>query len=92
MPRKTPLDFDFRSRSHSGFNEAAARCRGKLPRGIRSPPYPRRFNEAAARCRGKRVRSRAPGGWSSRCFNEAAARCRGKRLVRVELGRGLGLQ
>ena len=37
----------------AGFNEAAARCRGK-----RSPPLRRRstgrcFNEAAARCRGK---------------------------------------
>ena len=37
------------------FNEAAARCRGKLaggaaPRGDRAC----RFNEAAARCRGKR--------------------------------------
>ena len=39
-----------------GFNEAAARCRGK--RGKFRPPRPcgRRFNEAAARCRGKRAR------------------------------------
>ena len=41
------------------FNEAAARCRGKLPRpGRASTPASGRFNEAAARCRGK-PRSRA---------------------------------
>ena len=41
-------------RRRPGFNEAAARCRGKP--GRRSAPSPAgcyRFNEAAARCRGK---------------------------------------
>ena len=37
----------------AGFNEAAARCRGKT-RGAGAPVHrPGRFNEAAARCRGK---------------------------------------
>ena len=35
------------------FNEAAARCRGKLPRSVPIHPAARGFNEAAARCRGK---------------------------------------
>ena len=42
-----------RKKTYLGFNEAAARCRGKLDH----QPFPlgphRRFNEAAARCRGK---------------------------------------
>ena len=36
-----------------GFNEAAARCRGKPPPPCRASTPARRFNEAAARCRGK---------------------------------------
>ena len=35
------------------FNEAAARCRGKLPPNPPNPPPNPSFNEAAARCRGK---------------------------------------
>ena len=35
------------------FNEAAARCRGKLPPPARRRRRPAGFNEAAARCRGK---------------------------------------
>ena len=61
----------------SGFNEAAARCRGK--RGRRRPVVAGEgsFNEAAARCRGKpRPASRRPACCPG--FNEAAARCRGK--------------
>ena len=37
-----------------GFNEAAARCRGKPTSTAGSRRWPRCFNEAAARCRGKR--------------------------------------
>ena len=38
----------------TGFNEAAARCRGKPPLPVRRGDGRRRgFNEAAARCRGK---------------------------------------
>ena len=61
-----------------GFNEAAARCRGKPPATTdRTDTRPSGFNEAAARCRGK------PRDWLTeeqalKCFNEAAARCRGK--------------
>ena len=41
-----------------GFNEAAARCRGKRFAACRTPRTRARFNEAAARCRGKhKVRS-----------------------------------
>ena len=36
-----------------GFNEAAARCRGKRDRRRRRAGRPPCFNEAAARCRGK---------------------------------------
>ena len=65
-------------RGDSGFNEAAARCRGKpaprpRPRGVSAAG----FNEAAARCRGKLAGSGCPGA-ARRGFNEAAARCRGK--------------
>ena len=52
MPRKTRIRPSSR-RSTAGFNEAAARCRGK--RADQGQPRPGRvgFNEAAARCRGK---------------------------------------
>ena len=66
-----------RKRSRTRFNEAAARCRGKLATDGSSRPPRCRFNEAAARCRGKPT----PGGRRSiphGRFNEAAARCRGK--------------
>ena len=53
MPRKTAI-WSKVSGAVSGFNEAAARCRGKrLPGGDGRPHGPDRFNEAAARCRGK---------------------------------------
>ena len=42
-----------------GFNEAAARCRGKRQEAAHhSPLQTERFNEAAARCRGKPARGR----------------------------------
>ena len=40
-------------RPPAGFNEAAARCRGKQSAWRPAAPRPARFNEAAARCRGK---------------------------------------
>ena len=57
MPRKTVTALDGRL-EELGFNEAAARCRGKPV-----PLHPggerwRCFNEAAARCRGKRPRGK----------------------------------
>ena len=60
-----------------GFNEAAARCRGKLNSPGGHAGDRTRFNEAAARCRGKRLRDGRRSGPLLR-FNEAAARCRGK--------------
>ena len=53
MPRKTrrePLDPRV---AMPGFNEAAARCRGKRLSVMFSCCVPACFNEAAARCRGK---------------------------------------
>ena len=54
MPRKTSGAVGSRITGHGGFNEAAARCRGKPPACERRErgggPG---FNEAAARCRGK---------------------------------------
>ena len=41
------------SRIGLSFNEAAARCRGKLGQQARSSGGSAGFNEAAARCRGK---------------------------------------
>ena len=43
-----------------GFNEAAARCRGKRWRTRARGRWSSRFNEAAARCRGKHVAVSAP--------------------------------
>ena len=56
MPRKTRVTRRL-PRRRQRFNEAAARCRGKL-QGTwgRLTLVGRRFNEAAARCRGKRIR------------------------------------
>ena len=39
--------------SKDSFNEAAARCRGKLHLAFSMPRPTMSFNEAAARCRGK---------------------------------------
>ena len=43
-------------RRRSGFNEAAARCRGKQNTSHHDPSSRTGFNEAAARCRGKHDR------------------------------------
>ena len=63
----------------AGFNEAAARCRGKRPRGRR-----RRDGRAVASMRPRpdaaengRIEEVTPPKLAG--FNEAAARCRGKR-------------
>ena len=83
MPRKTRTALPEILAPVQGFNEAAARCRGKRWTSGRSRGRCRSgFNEAAARCRGKRQPRRererhGPG------FNEAAARCRGKRMGEV---------
>ena len=53
MPRKTFGPQGLRG-AMSGFNEAAARCRGKpLAAFLSFTCPPPSFNEAAARCRGK---------------------------------------
>ena len=53
MPRKT-LDGGRPPATAVGFNEAAARCRGKRDAGGAEPrDQAAGFNEAAARCRGK---------------------------------------
>ena len=55
MPRKTETVWVGESGNLIGFNEAAARCRGKRRRAGRTRRWRCcRFNEAAARCRGKR--------------------------------------
>ena len=78
MPRKTGGGLQVRQPLRGRFNEAAARCRGKLSDAGRSGDRRGCFNEAAARCRGKREILPRVGRISHR-FNEAAARCRGKR-------------
>ena len=55
MPRKTTDLFSRPENLHHGFNEAAARCRGKPGAGPADGGGVRCFNEAAARCRGKRA-------------------------------------
>ena len=55
MPRKTLIYDDLAGFIINGFNEAAARCRGKLLEDITMGRALSRFNEAAARCRGKRA-------------------------------------
>ena len=77
MPRKTRSPPSPPART-PGFNEAAARCRGK-PGAVAGSGCGRtaRFNEAAARCRGKPRPAPRRSDSDSR-FNEAAARCRGK--------------
>ena len=80
MPRKTTFGLPGNRVAALGFNEAAARCRGKPPAGRGPQPGPPRFNEAAARCRGK-LTSNCSSVGGDRRFNEAAARCRGKRRI-----------
>ena len=70
---------DRRGRAAPGFNEAAARCRGKRWPEERIGSWSACFNEAAARCRGKQPRATATRRPPRCSFNEAAARCRGKR-------------
>ena len=53
MPRKTWSSRRTSDSRHTGFNEAAARCRGKRGGGSRPLYGEAGFNEAAARCRGK---------------------------------------
>ena len=78
MPRKTTAKGDAAAGA-AGFNEAAARCRGKRPgkRGAR-----RGLRRASMRPRpdaAENSRSATRGGPSPpHRFNEAAARCRGK--------------
>ena len=55
MPRKTRQSSCLTTCCTSCFNEAAARCRGKLASSPESPAGVVGFNEAAARCRGKPV-------------------------------------
>ena len=79
MPRKTLLAYVICTLPPTGFNEAAARCRGKPSRSRPSSAWRTSgFNEAAARCRGK-LGVVMPYGRIAWSFNEAAARCRGKR-------------
>ena len=77
MPRKTCSTRTGVAPPGGGFNEAAARCRGKLRPRRWTAAVESGFNEAAARCRGKRG-SEARRTDGARGFNEAAARCRGK--------------
>ena len=53
MPRKTSRDRPGPAARPRGFNEAAARCRGKHAGAARNSCWVSGFNEAAARCRGK---------------------------------------
>ena len=78
MPRKTKRTRCGTPKGAVCFNEAAARCRGKLPVGILlDPPYltasMRPRPDAAENCGLHR-----PGSGRDAGFNEAAARCRGK--------------
>ena len=51
MPRKTWSGRAAAGCRRTGFNEAAARCRGKLRSSPNTTPGTPGFNEAAARCR-----------------------------------------
>ena len=55
MPRKTAI-CAAQPASPAGFNEAAARCRGKRAHTYPAAEDREGFNEAAARCRGKRFK------------------------------------
>ena len=84
MPRKTARTGPVSATSSGGFNEAAARCRGK-PSMRRPGTTTRRscFNEAAARCRGKPWRTRGPPGarrWASMRPRPDAAENQGRLL------------
>ena len=80
MPRKTVYWRLELAVTEIRFNEAAARCRGKLRcwcagNGRAEPASMRPRPDAAENSIGSGARAR-----SGDCFNEAAARCRGKRL------------
>ena len=60
MPRKTCRPLNGTTAPVLGFNEAAARCRGKPSHDSSGRPGTLGFNEAAARCRGKRFASCFP--------------------------------
>ena len=79
MPRKTGGCAAGRRNPRPGFNEAAARCRGKPQPSERSsagsPKASMRPRPDAAE---NRRRQRRQFSRPSRSFNEAAARCRGK--------------
>ena len=86
MPRKTVATFQNTGKEYNGFNEAAARCRGKptLTAGV--------IIDAIASMRprpdaAENSPSRKDATPSSTGFNEAAARCRGKRPVCVAVSR-----
>ena len=86
MPRKTAATRPARNTGRSGFNEAAARCRGKhtAPEPIISPAV-----EASMRPRpdaAENATARERHGRGSTGFNEAAARCRGKPTLRLAAG------
>ena len=71
------FDYGARAILDAGFNEAAARCRGKRPTRaalLASAWASMRPRPDAAENAGGSGRKATP----SRCFNEAAARCRGK--------------
>ena len=78
MPRKTPPALEARVRECDRFNEAAARCRGKLTAVQQDSQQPTaasmRPRPDAAENMPFRIRSSA----APDRFNEAAARCRGK--------------
>ena len=79
MPRKTHGPLRAGRLHRQGFNEAAARCRGKRAADGNAFVTRLSFNEAAARCRGKPPTASLRAACISSRFNEAAARCRGKR-------------
>ena len=80
MPRKTSFSRGRRCRPTPGFNEAAARCRGKLPP-CAERPGPRLPASMRPRPDAAENEIRKAYDLSQRLgFNEAAARCRGKLL------------
>ena len=91
MPRKTPPRKSAAARAlRGGFNEAAARCRGK--RGLHGQRFGR-TGDASMRPRPDAAENRRPArrtGQPRRGFNEAAARCRGKRREVLWTSRPVG--
>ena len=82
MPRKTRTAAVRPDVRNGGFNEAAARCRGKQV----LQAWAAGVAPASMRPRPDAAENRAPAagdGSAGRRFNEAAARCRGKPLTTV---------